>query len=883
MHSILSRFRTRAISQTTTDSSQSGPGPITPTNLTTDPHVFPPSTPAKPFVSPIERKIYPDVNSLLEEYSAQPSPIDNTPSRRHSIDGVAVTPLRPRRPSLPITQASPVREEEEARTRSDTPSSVAQSAKAGGSRFLSRISSITAPGEWSTFGRVKKADTSIPSEFGEQPSAWRSRVAKSKERGGSTRSSTTQNRSRPSTGPTASSKTPSRKSSDRHLNVDDKENSDVIPSPPSSQPQSDAYTPSSGRPRSNTTPGSHAQSFSSRFARISTPVARQLGFDSPRTFGHPSPHNRGRPDASPPPPLPPLDHPELAATLLPRSQPDAMSKPLDTALFPQSKTFPPRTGGADARQRSHSNREEAEPHWPENRAIRPYRSMPRAQHIFHSSASKASSQPLTSSRSPRSTRHGRRVSADLFARQAASGVAADNRDEPAQGWAARVSQEMIRLALDGGDGNPAGGSGGRAGPAAETGNKDTARGRSGPPASPSQPQPTSFPAHPPAIPPLSPSLFASFGLDASPKRDFAKYPDGLPSPSVSPLDTSTKREDKGRAGGMQDPDQSFQNRLRSTPPSGQKPLRSSLRVKSATGPGFASSSRNSQSPGTPVQTTPTAHFARSLSDPSAFQTPERSDRAKGKRKAEEVDVTPPEQKASGQKATSFQLPSDPRTHRSSTPPHAPSSYHRKRARLSSPLPTPVHSRPGSAQPQNLTAHNTGTASSRTSSRHPAANASFTRGTSMRSARASIDRGSDRDRRQSLSGVSIPISALVTPHAPSVARTSQFHMRDPRRPPKKLETPWSLRRRTDEEDGSPVQAWLFFIGFVLFPLWWLAAVLPTPQTRQVGGSDTEKAVTLDDPQIEFDAKSWRFRCRIMSVVSLFTYIPFIVLVAIFAPR
>ncbi|TFY66092.1 hypothetical protein EVG20_g5009 [Dentipellis fragilis] len=410
MHSILSRFRTRAISQTTTDSSQSGPGPVTPTNLTTDPRVFPPSTPAKPFMSSIERKIYPDVNSLLEEYSAQPSPIDSTPNRRHSVDGIAVTPLRPRRPSLPVVQASPVREEEEVRTRSDTPSSVAQSVKAGGSRFLSRISSIGAPGEWSTFGRAKKADASIPTEFGEQPSAWRSRITRSKDRGGSTRSSTTQNRSRPSTGPTAS-KTPSRKSSDRHINIDDKENSETIPSPPSSQPQSDTYTPSSGvasgRPRSNTTPASHAQSFSSRFARISTPVARQLGFDSPRTFGNPSPHNRGRPDASPPPPLPPLDHPELAATLLPRSRSNVVNKPLDTALFPQSKTFPPRSGGADARQRSHSNREAADSLAHENRAIRPYRSMPRAQHIFHSSAPKASSRPSTGSHSSRSTRHGR--------------------------------------------------------------------------------------------------------------------------------------------------------------------------------------------------------------------------------------------------------------------------------------------------------------------------------------------------------------------------------------------------------------------------------------------------------------------------------------------
>ncbi|OCH90416.1 hypothetical protein OBBRIDRAFT_730807 [Obba rivulosa] len=109
------------------------------------------------------------------------------------------------------------------------------------------------------------------------------------------------------------------------------------------------------------------------------------------------------------------------------------------------------------------------------------------------------------------------------------------------------------------------------------------------------------------------------------------------------------------------------------------------------------------------------------------------------------------------------------------------------------------------------------------------------------------------------------------------------MRDPRRPPKVHPTEWGLHFRSDDEDGSPVHAWCFFVGFVLFPAWWIAAFLRTPRTREVGGTDTEKAVTLDDPQVEHDARTWRFRCRVMSVISVFTYIPFIVLVAIFAPR
>jgi len=134
----------------------------------------------------------------------------------------------------------------------------------------------------------------------------------------------------------------------------------------------------------------------------------------------------------------------------------------------------------------------------------------------------------------------------------------------------------------------------------------------------------------------------------------------------------------------------------------------------------------------------------------------------------------------------------------------------------------------------------------------------------------------------MSQASIPISALVSPHAPSIVPSGKFHMRDPRRPPKKLaETPWTLHFRGEDEPGSPVHAWCFFVGFILFPVWWIAALfLRTPRTRVVGD---EKGVSLDDPQIEHDAKTWRFRCRVMSVVSLFTYTPFIILVVFFVRR
>ncbi|KAI0060370.1 hypothetical protein BV25DRAFT_1871203 [Artomyces pyxidatus] len=310
----------------------------------------------------------------------------------------------------------------------------------------------------------------------------------------------------------------------------------------------------------------------------------------------------------------------------------------------------------------------------------------------------------------------------------------------------------------------------------------------------------------------------------------------------------------------------------------KKPLRSSLKTKGPLTPPsqkanspVASSSKTTDDVPVFSITAPTPtdfaspHFSSPVTS-STFETPVRSETSKGKRKAEEVDVTPPDHKT-GHKAT-FAIPEAQTSRRVSNGSHAPSSYHRKRARLSSPLPS-VPSRPGSAGQSPSNAHNTGTYSSRASSN--------VRGSSVPPA----ENASERDRRRSLSQVSIPISALVTPHAPSIGKSSTFHMRDPRRPHKKLETGWALRFHTEEEDGSPVHAWLFYAAFVLFPLWWIASFLPTPKTRVVGGTDTEKAVTLDDPQIEYDARSWRTRCRVMSVVSFFTYIPFIVCVAIFA--
>lgn len=265
---------------------------------------------------------------------------------------------------------------------------------------------------------------------------------------------------------------------------------------------------------------------------------------------------------------------------------------------------------------------------------------------------------------------------------------------------------------------------------------------------------------------------------------------------------------------------------------------------------------------------------------SVLATPARSDDqssdssvTKGKRKADEVDLTPPDQRSLHAK---FAVPEDlPReasfsflrvvtltlsravAKRPGPDPHAPSSFRAKRARLSaSSSPGPAPSRPDAS----LNATNSGTWTSTTSSKiwSLSRQQSMTKPPSSKTNSYRSDMPSERVRSyertrsmSQLSHTSIPVSALVSPRAPSVSKsmTSAYHMRDPRRPPRVQPTPWGLKLATEYEDGSPIHAWLFFLGFIIFPLWWVASVWRIPQTRSVGGSDVEKAVTLDDPQVE----------------------------------
>lgn len=205
--------------------------------------------------------------------------------------------------------------------------------------------------------------------------------------------------------------------------------------------------------------------------------------------------------------------------------------------------------------------------------------------------------------------------------------------------------------------------------------------------------------------------------------------------------------------------------------------------------------------------------------------------------------------------------------------HAPSSYHRSK-RIRTSLPSESHTPRGKGTLTPIggspDAKSTGSWSSRNSkasTSHQAPHrASRPPSSSTRDVHASGSVPRRSASRRSLSQASIPMSAFMSPHAPSVTRSaaSTYHMRDPRKPARIQATPWSLSfpdevpeggsrlssKGWTERGGSPLHSWLFFIGFILFPMWWVAGfVVPIPRTRRLDSGDAEKGVVLDDPQVE----------------------------------
>jgi hypothetical protein len=410
MPSFLSRLRTRAASTSTSTPVQS-PSPSSATTLAPPIVIYPTTpttspTPSPPVISPLNRRIHPDVNSLLATYAAeQESAVGlglRPSSRRHSIDGSS-----PRLTQIRHALETPATLEEVSEPSHSGEPSQAQAVDDPGQarRLLHRISQLASPGEWSTFGRIRAYTSPKIGDFGDPPASPRHSGPP------------TAGRSTPSARTTASRRSSAKPSSSQsHESKHSSNQSPTTPVRPTSQ--------------------------------ITAAVAADLGFDSPRTLGYPSPDLRamGSHSNSPPPPLPPFNHPSLR--IKPRGDPDPPAAVSSTVTYDpyasEQQTYP---------RRSRSSRDQlAFSSFPFSKArsrskSSPSSPKPKAQQIFsafhpHASSSTGHHHHDMTTNVPSRPRirtiSGRRTSADWSAQQAT---------ENKHSWPAQVSREMLQLSL----------------------------------------------------------------------------------------------------------------------------------------------------------------------------------------------------------------------------------------------------------------------------------------------------------------------------------------------------------------------------------------------------------------------------------------------------
>jgi hypothetical protein len=295
MPSILSRLRTRAVSQTSRHSAQSVHP--TATTVTTPTHDEQADKEGRPInessiqvqgSAPVTRKIYRDLDLLTNELATEPSSI-----HRGLSPPVRRGPPSSSNPSTPILGPVEPSVSQAAKGDPDSPK-VSQSSNSSGNSAPNGRGFIERLGDWSTFGRRRAPPPSL-NEFGTaqvspSPSAWRA--------------------------VRANSRLSSRQSSNRTT----------------------ASTHSSpNENNNNNTPRLSYQSSSDRrgHKRISTFGARELASDSSpaHSLEHPSPEV----NAHIVPPLPPLEHPALrsrgtTATFPPRARRASMKDDREITL-----------------------------------------------------------------------------------------------------------------------------------------------------------------------------------------------------------------------------------------------------------------------------------------------------------------------------------------------------------------------------------------------------------------------------------------------------------------------------------------------------------------------------------------------------------------------
>jgi len=451
----------------------------------------------------IDRKILQDPSSFLDsETEARTLPLGLTPSTRlPSADGSSNT--RPRVRQIDLSQ-----EPRSERRELPSGSSADISPRAQSRLNISRISKIAASGEWSTFGRKREHRDPVVGVSG---------------------------RTSPPDNPRSTLHSPSPARDGKHLSTDSiasmfslsrlthpasfgaheknsspgtrsRQSPDIRfsskPSSPSNTLSSRRYPRTPQGPSSYSTPvAAHANSSATN---LTTPVNRELAADSPHTFGHPTPpENPVNSSVAPaPPPLPPLDHPELAGVLSPRSQSVSAGQ---LAFRDRSNTLP--TNGGTPRKDDLF----ASLSFKLGRSIR-HRSSPlQGTQVFNTAmAEQHETPPLDGPHRRRRARtvsagtRQRRTSADWSSHQASVGV----NSRANQAWPAEVSREILRLSLRGSPGPDTV-------PGSSENRKPRTHGRSADPDHRSNQDPTVFPSFLPFPHPSRPNSPPPFRASAT--------------------------------------------------------------------------------------------------------------------------------------------------------------------------------------------------------------------------------------------------------------------------------------------------------------------------------------------------------------------------------
>ncbi|KAG1751115.1 hypothetical protein EDB19DRAFT_1274030 [Suillus lakei] len=445
MHALLSHIRGRGISHS------AGP-PLQPEN-----YCIVPPTPAINYgvdstieTSPavrygIDQKILENPSSYLDMDDSESLPRSLSPrTRRHTVDDSSWG-LRN------IQRARPISESicEVDKPGSDSPD---HEISLNESKSIDRLA---APGDWSTFGRQRVRSSPMVPGFADHsptkdttrrlsysPSLKRSNGNKNgkgfSSAGSSHSIATSHSVSRSSIAHHDISAQTSNRG--RTLTIPDNNHTSSSSihskSSPTDTVSSRLHPRTPNRPRSNTSPTTGPAAY------FTTPILRELGFDSPGTFGHPTPESRSTfmfTYPSPPPSLPPLIHPALSSCLKDKNVNDIT--PTASGFADRSNSFP-----------KHSSRIPsgigddflASLSMTLGRSVRYSASLPKVQDVFPpSSEEQPATQRLRARTISDKARPRRRNSASWSAQQATEGVNSSSNTA----WPAEVSREMLRLSL----------------------------------------------------------------------------------------------------------------------------------------------------------------------------------------------------------------------------------------------------------------------------------------------------------------------------------------------------------------------------------------------------------------------------------------------------